>query len=258
MDLLKEIVARKRQEVAQRQRARPLDELKRMPRRPLRDFAAALRKPGVAAIAEIKRRSPSKGLLRERLDVAAVARSYERSGAAALSVLTDREFFGGNEDDLRLAGKSVALPVLQKDFTIDKYQIHEARQIGADATLLIVRVLTDAELRQFLQTARELGLAALVEVHDEAELARAIDCGAEIIGVNNRDLGTLQVRLETALGLKKHIPASCIAVAESGIQTRSDVEQLEAAGYDAILVGEALMCAPDPGHKLAELLGAVS
>jgi len=258
MDFLTQIVAHKRKEVALRRRERPLDQLRKAVSRPPRDFAAALRKPGIAAIAEIKRRSPSQGPLCEELDVAAVARSYTHGGAAALSVLTDREFFGGSEEDLRLAGESIALPVLRKDFTIDGYQIHEARQLGADAILLIVRILGDDEIRRYLQAARELGLATLVEVHDETELGRAVDCGARIIGINNRNLDTFEVSLDTALRLKQDIPEGCIAVAESGIQTREDVARLAAAGYDAILVGEALMRAADPGAKLAELLGAAS
>jgi indole-3-glycerol phosphate synthase len=251
-------VAHKRREVARRRRARPLDQLREAVPRPPRDFAAALRRPGIAAIAEIKRRSPSKGPLCEELDVAAVARSYARGGAAALSVLTDREYFGGGEGDLRLAAENATLPVLRKDFTIDEYQIHEARLLGADAILLIVRVLSDREMCAYLRATRQLGLAALVEVHDEAELARAVDCGAEIIGVNNRDLETFEVDLGVAFRLKEDIPDECIAVAESGIHSRDDVGRLEAAGYDALLVGEALVRAVDPGAKLAELLGAAS
>ncbi|MFQ5806670.1 MAG: indole-3-glycerol phosphate synthase TrpC [Phycisphaerae bacterium] len=258
MEFLRRIVAHKQQEVALRQRTRPLDQLKKVPARRPRDFAAALRKPGIGAIAEIKRHSPSKGPLCEELDPADLARSYARRGAVALSVLTDREFFGGSEDDLRLAREAVDLPVLRKDFTIDEYQIHEARQIGADAILLIVRILSDAQLRQYLQTARELGLAVLTEIHDEAELARALDCGAQIAGANSRNLDTFEVSLSTALRLKESIPAECTAVAESGIHTRDDVKRLAAAGYDAILVGETLMRAPDPGAKLGELLGGAS
>ncbi len=255
MDLLRDIVAHKRKEVARRRRERPLGVFKKRPSRPPRNFAAALRQPGIAAIAEIKRRSPSRGPLCEALDAAAVAGGYARSGAAALSVLTDREFFGGSEDDLRLVSENTALPVLRKDFTIDEFQIHEARQLGADAILLIVRILSDGEIRRYLRTTRELGLTALVEAHDETELSRAIDCGADIIGVNNRNLDTFEVDLGVALRLKDDIPEECVAVAESGIRTRDDVRRLEAAGYDALLVGEALLCAPDPGAKLAELLG---
>jgi len=256
MDFLSKIVAHKRGEVEARKRAHPLDEL-RFPVLPaLRGFAAVLRKPGISAIAEIKRRSPSKGPLREDVEVERVARSYQENGAAALSVLTERRFFGGSEDDLRLAREATDLPVLRKDFTIDEYQIHEARQIGADAILLIVRILSDAQLRDYLLLTRELKLAALVEVHDEEELSRAAASGAEIIGVNSRSLDTFVVGLDTAVRLKARVPAGCTAVAESGIHTRDDVQRLEDAGYDAILVGGALMRAPHPGRRLAELLGA--
>lgn len=255
MDLLEGIVANKRREVDERKRARPVRELTKAPLPATADFAAALRGSRITAIAEIKRRSPSKGPLRAELDVAAVARRYAQSGAAALSVLTDRQFFGGKHDDLQLAKRTTALPVLLKDFIVDVYQIHEARYIGADAVLLIVRILTDAGLREHMEAARQCGLATLVEAHNEGELARAVDCGAKLMGVNNRDLDTFEIDLGTSLRLKDRIPPECIAVAESGIHTREDVERVEAAGYDAMLVGEALMRAPDPGRKLAELLG---
>jgi indole-3-glycerol phosphate synthase len=217
-----------------------------------------LRRKGIAAIAEIKRRSPSKGVLCENLDVAKVVRSYAAGGAAAVSVLTDAAFFGGSDADLQHAQASSGLPVLRKDFTVDEYQIHETRQMGADAILLIARILTDAQLRDYTRLARRLGLAALVEVHDEDELTRAVSCAAEIIGINSRNLDTFEVNLETALRLRKRVPVQCIAVAESGIHTPDDVRRLEDAGYDAILVGEALMRAADPGHKLAELLGVAA
>lgn len=255
MSVLEDIVVHKQRELAERQRACPLDQLRRAPSPATRDFAGALRSAGISAITEIKRRSPSKGLLCESLDVAAIARDYQRNGSAALSVLTDQEFFGGCDDDLRLARDNTDLPVLRKDFTIDEYQIYEARHIGADAILLIARILRDGQIRRFLELARELGLTALVEVHDEAELARVVDCGAEVIGVNSRNLDTFEVSLDTALRLKAGIPDRCLAVAESGIHTRADVARLARAGYDAILVGEALVRAPDPGRKLAELLG---
>lgn len=258
MDFLTKIVAHKREEVEVRKRARPLAELRQPLLPPLRDFAGALRKAGISAIAEIKRRSPSKGSLCEHLDVAQAARGFEENSAAALSILTDSEFFGGSDEDLRVARKSTALPVLRKDFTIDEYQIHEARRIGADAILLIVRILSDAQLRDYTRLARELGLAALIEVHDKQELTRAVACEAKIIGVNSRNLDTFEVSLETPLRLKGRIPARCLAIAESGIHTRDDVRRLEDAGYDAILVGEALLRAPHPGRKLAELLGVAS
>jgi len=254
-NLLDGIVAHKRREVAERKAARPVDELTGAALPPTVDFVAALRASRITAIAEIKRRSPSRGALRSELDVADIARRYADHGAAALSVLTDRAFFGGQHEDLEVAKRTTGLPVLLKDFIVDAYQIHEARLTGADAILLIVRILTDAELREFVQVARQRGLGTLVETHNEAELTRAVDCGAELIGVNNRDLDTFAIDLNTCLRLKERIPAACIAVAESGIHTRDDVERVEAAGYDAMLVGEALMSAADPGRKLAELLG---
>lgn len=256
MNVLDKIVEHKRREVAERKRARPLDVLRAASSSPARDFAGALRKPGVSVIAEFKRRSPSKEVIREGADVSRTARDYAANGASALSVLTDAEFFGGGDADLQTARAAVELPVIRKDFTIDEYQIHEARHIGADAILLIVRILSDEEIRSFLRLSRELGLAALVEAHSAEELKRAIDCGAEIVGVNSRDLDTFEVSLERTLKLKDEIPDSCIAVAESGIHTRAGVERVAAAGYDAILVGEALMRADNPGAKLAELLGA--
>lgn len=256
MDILAKIVAHKRDEVASRRRVCPLAEPRGATSPAPRDFAGALRRPGVSVIAEIKRRSPSKGELCAGLDVAALARGYEQRGAAALSVLTDGEFFGGSDEDLQRARGSTGLPVLRKDFTIDEYQIHEARRLGADALLLIVRILSDAQLRDYTRLAAELGLAALVEVHEQDELSRAIAGGAEIIGVNSRNLDTFEVSLDTPIDLKDAIPAGCLAVAESGVRTRDDVRRLEDAGYDAILVGETLVSSPDPGAKLAELLGA--
>ena len=253
--IIDDIVARKRVEVARRKAVRPLTALRDAAAPALRDFAAALRGPGVAAIAEVKRRSPSGGVLREQVDPAALAGEYERNGAAALSVLTDVEYFGGRDEDLTAARRATSLPVLRKDFTVDEYQIHEARRLGADAVLLIVRILGDGELNEFLGLAHELGLAALVEVHDERELERALAAGAGLLGVNNRDLGTLEVSLETALRLAREIPDDCLSVAESGVRTRADVQRLEQAGYDAMLVGETLLRSSDPGARLRGLLG---
>ncbi len=258
MNVLDQIVAQKRREVETRRRARPLETLLAAPAPPLRDFAGALRGPGLAAICEIKRRSPSRGTLRAGLDPAAVARDYAQHGAAAISVLTDTEFFGGCDEDLRRARDAVAVPVLRKDFTIDEYQVHEARRLGADAILLIVRILSDAQLVRLGALAEKLGLAALVEAHDETEVRRAVDGGARIVGVNSRDLDTFEVDLQRALRLRPHIPESCLTVAESGIHDRGDVQRLAAAGFDAMLVGEALMRAEEPGRRLAELLGATS
>lgn len=257
MHILDQIVNTKRAEVAARRRTCPPAALRERPLPPLRDFAAALRRPRlIAAICEIKRRSPSRGPLREHLLAAEIAASYARHGAAAVSVLTDFPYFGGSDEDLLAARAAVALPVLRKDFTIDAYQLHEARALGADAILLIARILSDLQLRDFLWLARRLGLAALVETHNEREVERAVACGAEIIGVNNRDLDTFAVELDTCLRLRPLIPGHCIAVAESGIAAAADVRRLLDAGYHAMLIGESLIRAPDPGLQLRALLCA--
>lgn len=255
--MLERIIARKRQEVAERRARRPLTALRDLPSPPLRDFAAALAAPGLSIIAEIKRRSPSRGALRADLDPRQLAGSYERGGAAALSVLTDRDFFGGSETDLLEARARVRLPVLRKDFTIDEYQVHEARALGADAILLIVRVLAQTQLAELLAAAAGLGLAALVEVHDERELETAVTSGAMLIGVNNRDLSRFEVSLAPAKRLRSRIPPDCLCVAESGIETREDVRVLESLGYDGVLIGETLVRAADPCARLRELRGLI-
>ena len=258
MDILSKIVRHKRLEVERCKRSDADDTFWQTTPPPPRDFKTALRQSGMSAITEIKRRSPSKGRLRANVDVCEIARGYEQNGSAALSILTDREFFGGDDEDLQAARGAVALPVLRKDFTIDEYQIRAARQIGADAILLIARILEDTQISEFMSLARDLGMTSLVEVHDHRELERALNCAAEIIGINSRNLDTFEVDLETALKLKALIPTGRITVAESGIHTRADVERLDEAGFDAMLVGEALMRAPRPGDKLRELLGGVS
>ena len=226
---------------------------------PVRPFAEALVRPGrVNVIAEHKRRSPSRGAIREDLVPADVARGYEKAGAAAISVLTDEPFFGGRMAHLEEVRRATALPVLRKDFVLDPWQVWEARAAGADAVLLIVAALTDAELRSLLGVAREAGLDALVEVHDRSELDRALAAGSRIVGVNNRDLKTLAVSLETALSLAPAIPDDVVAVAESGIRTSADLVRLREAGFDAFLVGERLMAAPDPGEALKRLLEETS
>ena len=192
--------------------------------RPPRDFVAALRSPGLSAIAEIKRRSPSKGPIREQLHPADLARTYRDAGAAAISCLTDAEFFGARPEDLPDVATATDLPVLRKEFIIDPYQIHESRGFGADAVLLIVRILGREHLGELLAVCRELRMAALVETHTESEIETAIAAGATIIGINNRDLDTLHVSLDTALSLRRCIPTGCIAVAESGIQKRDDID----------------------------------
>ena len=218
-------------------------------------FEAALRggRPR-RVIAECKRRSPSRGVLRAGYDPVALSRAYERAGAAAVSVLTEPTFFDGAPDHLRDVRAAVSLPLLRKDFIVDRYQLLEARAWGADAALLIVAALTQDELGTLVREADALGLATLVEVHDEAELARALDAGARIIGVNNRNLRTLGVDTGRSEQLARRIPAGVIAVAESGLGRRDDLDRLARAGYAAFLVGEQLVTASDPAAALAELL----
>ena len=240
----------------------PASELERLAlaHRP-RGWAAALRQraaAGPAVIAEIKKASPSKGIIREDFDVAWLARRYEAGGAAALSVLTDEPYFQGSLRNLELASEAVALPCLRKDFMVDAYQIAEARAHRADAILLIAAALTAAEMKQFANAAHALELDVLVEVHTATELDTVLDAlgedGADAIGVNNRDLKTFEVRLETSLALVDRIPASVVRVAESGISTAEDLARLRAAGFDAFLIGESLMRQADPAPALAALL----
>jgi len=230
-----------------------------------RGWAAALRskvESGVAVIAEIKKASPSRGLIRADFDPAALAKAYFSGGAAALSVLTDEPFFQGKLEDLKLASDSVPLPCLRKDFIVDESQIAEARAYGADAILLIAAALNNVELKQFSRAAHSLSLDVLVEVHTADELDRVLDAlgesGADAIGVNNRDLRTLEVRMETSFELIDRIPTSVVRVAESGISTSDDLARLRAAGFDAFLIGESLMRRPDPGAALAELIAGVT
>jgi len=256
--ILDEIVETKRREVAVRKEAKPLADLEKMiaGRPPARDFKAALdADTGCAIIAEVKRRSPSRGLLRADFDPARIALEYECHGAAAVSVLTDETFFGGSDADLSVVGSAVTLPVLRKEFIIDPYQIHETRAIGADALLLIAAILTEVQLREYCKLAASLGLAALVEVHDSMELEKALGAGTEIIGINNRDLKTFRTDLQTTLALAPLIPADRIAVSESGIRNRRDIETLTKVGIRAFLIGETLIAAPEIGPKLKELLG---
>jgi indole-3-glycerol phosphate synthase len=256
MIILDRIIETKRAEVerlrARRSALRAAAEAAGAPR----PFAAALRREGeVALIAEIKRRSPSAGWIRPELSVEEVARLYQRAGAAAVSVLTDEEYFGGSLDDLRAARSAVEVPLLRKDFVIDALQVWEARAAGADAVLLIARVLDDPLLRDLLDLAAELGLGALVEVHTAAELERAVAAGAEVIGVNARDLATFVTDLGTVLELASSVPGDRVLVAESGIRTPADVDRLGEAGVAAVLVGESLMRAPDVGAAAASLVG---
>src|SRR5688572_24723763 len=259
--ILQRILSVKREEVDAARRLRPMAELAREARAApqIRDFAGALRAKAAhgraGVIAEIKKASPSKGVLRQAFDPAAIAQSYERHGAACLSVLTDARFFQGSLDDLRAARAACALPVLRKDFMIDEYQVVESRAAGADCILLIAAALELPRMRALEAAAHELGLAVLVEVHDAAELDSALELKTPLVGVNNRNLHTFETRLETTLSLLPSIPAGRIVVTESGILGRPDVERMRAARVGCFLVGEAFMRADDPGAELERLFG---
>lgn len=223
---------------------------------PVRDFAAALSRDALNVIAELKPASPSRGVIRDPFDAPALAKALESAGAAALSVLTEGEFFGGSLKNMRDARKQAALPVLRKDFIFDPWQVWEARANDADSFLLIVAALSDARISELISLGRELKMEPLVEVHTGQELDRALAAGARILGVNNRDLKTLTVRVDTSYELVEKIPDDCLAVAESGLRTYDDLKHLRAAGFDAFLIGEHLMLSPDPGAALRELLSA--
>lgn len=254
-DILARIVVEKRAELpALTRRRKDLEQRAEVLRPSRRDFHAALASGGISVIAEIKKASPSRGLLAANFDPPAIARSYESGGAAAVSVLTDAPNFQGSLEDLAAARSAIRIPVLRKDFTIAPVQILEAAASGADAILLIAAILTDAELREFRELAESLGMAALAEVHDAEELKRTADSGARIIGVNNRDLRTFEVSLDTSLRLAPLMPAGALRVAESGIHSSTDVQTLKQAGFNAFLVGERLMKAADPAAALRELL----
>jgi len=253
VSILDKILAVKRAEVAAAKRAAPDVEARARAAPATRDFVGALRAKKPAVIAEIKRASPSKGLLRAHFDPAAIARSYEEAGAACLSVLTDREFFQGSPEDLIKARAACALPALRKDFLIDPYQAFEARALGADCVLLIVACLDDAQLRELEKVAHGLGMAVLVEVHDAAELERALALKTPLIGINNRNLRTFETRLETTLDLLPRVPSERLVITESGILSTADVHRMREHGVDAFLVGEAFMRADDPGKALSRL-----
>jgi indole-3-glycerol phosphate synthase len=258
-DVLTRILAAKRREVEESKARIPFDEVRRRARDASapRGFEKSLRAKIAAArpavIAEIKRASPSKGLIRADFDPARIAASYARHGAACLSVLTDREFFGGSPEDLQAARAAGALPVLRKDFIIDRYQVHEARAWGADCILLIMDAAADEDLVALEREAHAIGLDVLVECHDAGQLERALRLRSPLIGINNRDLRTFETRLDTTLALIDSIPPERILVTESGIAQPEDVARLSAAGVSAYLVGGAFMAAPDPGKELARL-----
>ena len=257
--VLDRIVARKREEVAERRRETPDATLEsRAADAPAtRGFATALTTRvaagDAAVIAEVKKASPSKGVIRADFDPVAIAGSYQAGGAACLSVLTDRDFFQGHEDYLQAARAAVTLPVLRKDFIVDPYQVLETRALGADCLLLIVAALDPQALRTLYALASEVGLDVLVEVHDAAELDLALDLGPALVGINNRNLKTFETRLDTTLRLRERVPDDVLIVTESGIHERADVAVMRAAGVHAFLIGEAFMRAPDPGAALQAL-----
>jgi indole-3-glycerol phosphate synthase len=224
--------------------------------KPVREFSATLARDSLNVIAELKKASPSAGVIRKDFDAVSLAKTLEGAGAAALSVLTEEEFFQGELKYMRDARAAVGLPVLRKDFIVDSWQVWEARATDADSFLLIVAALSDSLLSELLALGRELGMEPLVEVHTSEELVRALAAGARIIGVNNRDLRTLEVRAETSAELIQSIPDECIAVCESGLRTHSDLVGLRAVGFDAFLIGEQLMAQPDPGAALRAILGS--
>ena len=258
MSILDEIIATKRREIDDAKRARPEADVRRAAEAapPPRNFFAALASPGpIKLIAEVKKASPSAGLIREEFNAVEIGRTYERHGASCLSVLTDEQYFAGSLENLRNVRAAVGIPCLRKDFILDKYQLYEGRAAGADAVLLIAECLDDCNLRALFNEAVTLGMSPLVELYDAANLSRVFDAGATLIGVNNRDLRTFETDLDHTLRLRERIPDECVLVAESGIRTRADVVRLEAAGVDAILVGESLMRQPDIGRAVDELLG---
>ncbi|MCX2983351.1 indole-3-glycerol phosphate synthase TrpC [Halieaceae bacterium IMCC14734] len=257
--ILKKIIARKWEEVAARQSQVSLAALesRASEQGPVRGFNVALQtcagQGRAAVIAEVKKASPSKGVIRENFQPAEIAQSYEQGGAACLSVLTDVDFFMGSDDYLQQARAACDLPVIRKDFMVDSYQVVEARALGADCILLIVAALDDGQMRELDQTARECGLDVLVEVHDRAELERALELNNPLVGINNRDLHTFETSLNTTYALLPHIPEERMVVTESGIHTVADVAAMQAQGVHGFLVGEAFMRASEPGERLAEM-----
>jgi indole-3-glycerol phosphate synthase len=261
LTILDDIRAHKEQEVAARQTEHPLKQLVEKTAAAPRGtrFTDSLRqaatRDGIALIAEVKRKSPAAGELRADADAVTLGSTYVNAGAGAVSVLTDQKFFAGLDADLSGLRNQVTAPLLRKDFTISTYQIHEARSLGADAILLILAMLDDAEMRSFMATARELGMDAVIEAHSEAEVDRALTLGAPIIGINNRDLATFTTDIATTERLRPLIPPDVLVIGESGITTRADVQRMLAVGAQAVLVGEAIVRAADPADKIHELLG---
>ena len=258
LTVLDQIIVRKRAELVAQRALIKIEELEKRPRSPHRSFREALATRHPAIIAEIKKASPSAGVIADDFDPAGIATRYEAAGAAALSVLTDPQFFQGSLDHLKRAREATRLPVLRKDFTLDRYHLVEAASAGADAVLLIVAALASEELRELLQAARDLELEPLVEVHNQQELDQALEAGADFVGVNNRNLKTLEVSLDTSLRLAERIPAHVLAISESGIRAPEDIDRLSRAGYGGFLIGESLMKQPDPGEALSRMIQGVS
>jgi indole-3-glycerol phosphate synthase len=255
MSILSDIIGRKRERLESAKRAVRFDGIEKRsnPHR----LRQALLRDGINIIAEFKRRSPSKGIIRAHADLQQIVKSYKAGGAAALSVLTEEDYFSGSLDDLRTAKSTVDLPVLRKDFIVDEYQIYESAAAGADAVLLIVAAIDDENLTSLRRLAEDdFGLDALVEVHTREEMQRALTCGANLIGVNNRNLHDFTVSLETSLSLAQEAPAETVLISESGLHSASDLSQLHDAGYRGFLIGESLMRAEDPGARLRALRGA--
>ena len=254
-DILEKIVARKRERLAVSQGVLPFSELRALVApRPGGRFIRALQRPGINIIAEIKRRSPSKGVIRESFDPVAIARNYTANGAAAISVLTEEDFFDGSLDYLRAVRAVTAVPLLRKDFIFDEYQLWEAAHAGADCILLIAAMLEPAQFNDLLQTAYGLGLDVLVEVHDRAELEKVMPYDVRLLGINNRNLRTFHTTLDTSLQLAADLPKSLTLVSESGLRTRADLDLLRSAGFHAFLIGEELMRASDEGAALRSLI----
>ncbi|MDZ7262221.1 MAG: indole-3-glycerol phosphate synthase TrpC [candidate division KSB1 bacterium] len=257
-ELIQNIIHYKQEEIRYRKQQVPLRRLRQVisDRPPTLDFRKALKQNGdIAVIAEIKRASPSAGIICHNFDAVEIAESYQRNGAAAISVLTDEKFFGGQIGHIPQVRSRIKLPILRKDFILDPYQLYETRAAGADAVLLIAAILTPSRSRELLDLAAELGLAVLFEVHNLEELQISLNQNCSIIGINNRDLRTMQVNLQTTLELASRIPQELVCVSESGLRSRADLEKLSPCGIDAILIGETLMSSPDPGGLLRKFLG---
>jgi indole-3-glycerol phosphate synthase len=256
-DILERIVAARRRWLATQRQTTPAAKLEERAASapPPRDFAAALTRDGINVVAELKKASPSRGLLRAAYNPAALAPGLEQAGAVALSVVTEPDYFQGSLEDLTVARQVTEVPVLRKDFLFDPYQIYEARAAGADAFLLIAAILTAGDLRRLITVGKQLGMAALVEAHTEEELGRALEAGAEIVGINNRNLKTFEVSVESSLRLIEQVPEERVAVSESGLSSAAELQRLRRAGFDAFLIGERLMQAADPAAALRELLG---